>query len=151
MVCVPSEDSYQPGQLPSLIRVFAVRMKKARVLSYPVSAQWRLWSDWADAQADLSLRWAHIPFCWFCHEAAQVVLVDLSGMFFLLFWVASFEKTEIRLKSRNTKLIAMIMFFSSISWGGWSFKPLLFTLFVGSLFHDKEITVYYAWYCMSRC
>ena len=20
---------------------------------------------------DLSLRWAHMPFCWFCHEAAQ--------------------------------------------------------------------------------
>ena len=31
---------------PSLIRVFAVRMKKAWVLSYPLSAQWRLWSDW---------------------------------------------------------------------------------------------------------
>ena len=29
-------------------------------------------SDWADAQADLSLRWAHMPFCWFCHEAAHV-------------------------------------------------------------------------------
>ena len=27
--------------------VFAVRMKKARVLSYPLSAQRRLWSDWA--------------------------------------------------------------------------------------------------------
>ena len=25
----------------------------------------------ADAQADLSLRWAHMPFCWFCHEAAH--------------------------------------------------------------------------------
>ena len=32
--------------------------------------QRRLWSNWADAQADLSLRWAHMPFCWFCHEAA---------------------------------------------------------------------------------
>ena len=39
--------------------VFAVRMKKAWTLSYPLSAQRRLWSDWADAQADLSLRWAH--------------------------------------------------------------------------------------------
>ena len=29
------------------------------------------WSDWADAQADLSLRWAHMPFCWFCHVAAH--------------------------------------------------------------------------------
>ena len=47
---------------PSLIRVFAVRMKKAWVLSYPLSAQRRLWSDWVDAQTDLSLRWAHSHF-----------------------------------------------------------------------------------------
>ena len=44
----PSEDSDQPGHLPSLIRVFAARMKKPWVLSYPLSAQQRLWSDWAD-------------------------------------------------------------------------------------------------------
>ena len=25
----------------------------------------RLWSDWVDAQADLRLRWAHMPFSWF--------------------------------------------------------------------------------------
>ena len=50
---------------PSLIRVFAVRMKKLWVLSYPLSAQRRLWSDWADAQADLSLRWAHTYFVGF--------------------------------------------------------------------------------------
>ena len=43
--CAPSEDSDQPGHPPSLIRVFAVRMKKAWVLSYPLSAQRRLWSD----------------------------------------------------------------------------------------------------------
>ena len=47
------------------IRVFAVRMKKAWVLSYPWSAQRRLWSDWADAKADLSLRWAHTHFVGF--------------------------------------------------------------------------------------
>ena len=29
------------------------------------------WSDWADAQADLSLHWVHMPFCWICHEAAH--------------------------------------------------------------------------------
>ena len=45
-----------------LIRVFAVRMKKPWVLSYPLSAQWRLLSDWTDAQADLSLCWAHTHF-----------------------------------------------------------------------------------------
>ena len=40
--CAPSEDSDQPGNPPSLIRVFAVRTKKAWVLSYPMSAQRRL-------------------------------------------------------------------------------------------------------------
>ena len=30
------------------------------------------WSDWADAQADLSLRWAHMPYCWFCRDAAHI-------------------------------------------------------------------------------
>ena len=70
MACAPSEDLDQPAvHPPSLIRVFAVHMKKAWVLSYPVSAQQRHWSDWADAQADLSLHWAHMPFCWCCHEA----------------------------------------------------------------------------------
>ena len=63
--CAPSEDSDQPGHPPSLIRVFVVRMKKPWVLSYPLSAQRRLWSDWADAQADLSLRWAHTHFVGF--------------------------------------------------------------------------------------
>ena len=28
-----------------------------------------IWSDWVDAQANLCLCWAHMPFCWFCHEA----------------------------------------------------------------------------------
>ena len=42
MACAPSEDSDQPGHSPCLIWVFTVRLKKARVLSYPLS-------DWADA------------------------------------------------------------------------------------------------------
>ena len=71
MACASSEDSDQPGHPPSLIRVFAVRMRKTWFLSYQLSAQRRLWSDWVDAQADLNVRWAHMPFCWFCHEAAQ--------------------------------------------------------------------------------
>ena len=65
MACAPIEDSDQPGHPPSLIRVFDVRMKKAWVLSYPLSAWRRLWSDWADAQADLSLRWAYSHFVGF--------------------------------------------------------------------------------------
>ena len=70
----PNEDSDQPGHPPSLIRVFPVRMKKAWVLSYPLSTQRRLWSDWADAQVDLSLCWTHRVFCLFCRAAAQMSL-----------------------------------------------------------------------------
>ena len=77
MACAPSKDSDQPGHPPSLIRVFAVRMKKGWVLSYPLSAQQRLWSDWVDAQADLSLCWAHMPLCWFCRQVAQIALMYL--------------------------------------------------------------------------
>ena len=40
-------------------------MKKPWTLNYPLSAQRRRWSDWADAQADLSLRWAHTHFVGF--------------------------------------------------------------------------------------
>ena len=65
MACAPSEDSDQPGRPPCLIRAFAVRMKKAWVLSYPLSAQWKLWSDWANAQVALNLRWAHTHFVGF--------------------------------------------------------------------------------------
>ena len=38
MTCASSEDSDQHGHPPSLIRAFAVRMKKHWVLSYPLSA-----------------------------------------------------------------------------------------------------------------
>ena len=61
MACAPSEDSDQPGHLLSLIRDFAVRMKKAWVFSYPLSGQWWLWLDWVDA-------------FWFCHVAAQLFI-----------------------------------------------------------------------------
>ena len=71
MACVPSEDLYQPGHPPSLIRVFAVRMKKVWILSYPLSEWQRLCSDWTDAQTNRSLRWAHMHFCWFCHVLAH--------------------------------------------------------------------------------
>ena len=58
--CVCPADSDQPGRSPSLIRVFGVHLKKGWILSYPRRAQRRLWSDWVDAQADLSLLGAQI-------------------------------------------------------------------------------------------
>ena len=43
------------------------------------------WSDWADSQADLSLRWAHIPFCWFC--GTYQIFEDFFS------WAGQFEST----------------------------------------------------------
>ena len=66
-------------------RVFAVRMMKARVLSYPLSAKRRLWSDWADAQADLSLRWRTGQFVGFvvsrliCCLNMSVIITAVNG------------------------------------------------------------------------
>ena len=85
---------------PSLIRVSDVRMKKGRVLSYPLSALRRLWSDWADAQADLSLRWAHRSCCWFCHEAAQFSLV-LHKNIWLWVLIRFASSVHIRMSTHN--------------------------------------------------
>ena len=69
--CAPSEDSVQPGHPPSLIRVFAVRMKKAWVLNYPMSAAKTLirlggCPGWSESSLVAQ------SFCWFCHEAAHL-------------------------------------------------------------------------------
>ena len=71
MRCAPSEDSDQPGHLP-VWSVFTVRSMGNWGPNVSSCGHRRLWSDWADARADLSLRWAHISFCWFCHEAAHL-------------------------------------------------------------------------------
>ena len=69
--CAPSEDSDQPGHLSRLIRVFAVRMKKSWVFSYPLSVQWRLIKlvrcpGWSESSLG-----AH-SFCWFCHVVTEI-------------------------------------------------------------------------------
>ena len=80
---------------PSLIKVFAVRMKKAWVLSYPLSAQWRHWSDWADTQADLSLRWVQSNFVSF------VMSRFISRAQWSLLLVNAFHETEGKLVWMN--------------------------------------------------
>ena len=66
-----NQQSVRPAKTPISLdihpvwSVFAVRMKKPWVLSYPMNAQRRFWSDWVDAQADLSLCWAHTHFVGF--------------------------------------------------------------------------------------
>ena len=72
--------AWASAQSDQSLRCLHEEMKKAWFLSYPLSTQrtlirlWahsELWFDWADAQADLGLRWTHMPLCWFCHEAAH--------------------------------------------------------------------------------
>ena len=54
-----------------------VRMKKACVLSYPLSAQRSLWADWTDAQAELSLCWAHSRFVGFVVRRLNLTLLGM--------------------------------------------------------------------------
>ena len=64
MACAPSEDSYQSRHQSLYCALngwlgtqgFFVRIAKALI---------RL--------GDLSLRWAHRSFCWFCHALAQII------------------------------------------------------------------------------
>ena len=78
MIYGPSEDSDQPGHPPGLIRVFAVHIKKPWILSYILGAQRRLWLDWADAQAVLSLSVGIVM---------RLLMYVFVFLFRFLFWV----------------------------------------------------------------
>ena len=81
IACAPSEDSDQPGcHLPSLISIFAGYSMGSLRPKLSSCGQRRLWSDWANAQSDLSLHWAHRSFCWFRRAAAH--LVDVCRIFY---------------------------------------------------------------------
>ena len=43
------------------------------------------------AQADLSLRWAHRSFCWFCHAAAQITFNSQSSLTAILLGLRSWK------------------------------------------------------------
>ena len=77
MACAPSED-WSAWASTQFEQSHAVRMKKVLVLA----THWAHSedpSDWVDAQADLSLHWVHMPYCWFCRDAAQMGLSNLQG------------------------------------------------------------------------
>ena len=56
-----------------------------RTTKVSLCGQRRLWSDWADAQADLNLHWAHMPFCKFCHTLLKLYFTknDQNSIFTL--------------------------------------------------------------------
>ena len=86
MTWAPSEDSDQPGHPPGLIRAFTVHSKNSQGPKVSSCGQRRLWSDWVDAQANLSLCLAHRSFCWFCHGQADI--------FFSIIWAWSCENVS---------------------------------------------------------
>ena len=50
--------------------------------SAPQGSVWSGSTLFADAQADLCLRWTHMPFCWFCHEAAHFFVCPKFSNFY---------------------------------------------------------------------
>ena len=75
----PGKIQNQPGRPPSLIRVFAVRMKKPWVLSYPISAWWRL--IWVFAGRTCLLVWfgcaqTHFVSLIFLHFDPQIKVLS---------------------------------------------------------------------------
>ena len=69
----PAKTQISLGFHPARSRDFAVRMKKAKALSYPLTAQRRLirlggCPGWSESSLGTQ------PHCWFCHEAAHALL-----------------------------------------------------------------------------
>ena len=71
LIFSPSEDSNQPSHPRCLISVFVVQIKKLCILGCPNFAQWWFWSACVFAQADLSLRWAHMSEYTFTDVSAR--------------------------------------------------------------------------------
>ena len=76
MTCESSEDSDQPGRLPSLTRVFAVCSMDSQGPKASTCGHWRLWSDWANDTSHfvgfvvLQLKMILADFC--CSEGSSV-------------------------------------------------------------------------------
>ena len=93
--------SVRPAKTVQLIRVFAVHMKKAWVLSYSLSAQWRLWSDWADAivigylSTGISKTIILLPLALVCHIFLNTFYEILETVWMALFiWAGPWENVS---------------------------------------------------------
>ena len=70
--CAPSEDSRL-----AVWSEFAVHFMGSYGSKPSSGRQWRLWPDWEDAQADLSLC-GHWSFCWFCRAPAHMLSASVG-------------------------------------------------------------------------
>ena len=125
--CAPSEDSYQPGHPPSLIRVLAVRsigrtqgffMQTAKTLIRLGGCQ-----DWSESSLG-----GH-SFCWVCHVAAH-----FNSFRVILCWFGHILiqiKTLIRLIIHSQKGLFWGKFYPRWWWrGGWKSSKRMYLLCV---------------------
>ena len=70
-VC-PAKPQISLGICPVWSESLQYAWRKLGSLATHISTQWIVWSGWVNAQADMSLCWAHMPFWWVCHALAQM-------------------------------------------------------------------------------
>ena len=108
----PREDSDQPGHPPSLIRVFAVPSMGSEGHKVSSCGQRKLWSGWANAQADLSLRWAHTHFFFFFHVEAH----------FSFYWCLQYISSEPSMPLTGGKKIPYHSMVGNVEFSGVTFN-----------------------------
>ena len=72
--CTPSEDSDQPVHSGSLTRVFTESILDTQECKVSSSGHAKLWSDSANAQTVLSLRWSNMSEGRFLYIPAQIMI-----------------------------------------------------------------------------
>ena len=128
--CVTSKDSDQPI---NLVRVLVYHsLDSPEAVEGTCDQRW-LWSDCADAQTDLSLRWPYKSYCKFCRALAHFSL-SYNKTWFLL--KVNFKRTDNFVWSVSTKsavYFIYVSFFSPI--------PIVIYLFPSPI-HDLYTYMY---------
>ena len=94
-----------------------------------------------DAQADLSLRWAHISFCWFCHEAAHLVSRAGCGIRLYRFLIIAFSSIYI---ARCADISCCVVFSNHFTYQdtlkkNWKFDMSTLNVFNIKLTHISDV------------
>ena len=97
--CPPSEDSDQPAYSRFLIRIFAWHIWINNVRSFLVMRTTQTLTDCADAQADLSLRSAHMSKDTFSHVA-----VDYNSVKIMQYELVHDKLTKWHVRPANTQI-----------------------------------------------
>ena len=84
--CAPSGYSNQSAHSHSLIRIITWRVMYSQGCKVSSCGQRRFWSDCANTQADLNLRWAHMSEGTFSDVAANFYLLNLLCLLVGKWW-----------------------------------------------------------------